>query len=525
VARRCAAAAIACLAPAGIVHGQGDFQLYVENDTLVPSALSSDEYYSQGLRLVVPREAWFAARASGSLRDWLGNHSLIPAESITYDARGSLVVGHTILTPSVITSFDVDPRDRPYAGYLYAGIRADVVPRLRHRDTWRFDVAHSVEADVGFVGQPSMAKHAQRGFHVLREHRIPKGWDHQLGTEPSLNLVYTWNGLWGKHFFDVSPALGLALGTLQTYPTAGATVRVGWNMTGFPVSLGSWTAAADEKRKDWEFGLFAGADGRYFLRNGYFDGNLIGGGPSVDRTRGVYDLRYGGFLRILDWRLTYTLVRRSREFAPTPPYAKAHHNFGSVSLGRERAGADTGPPGDQAFLRRDWTLGLGLGYGLARLLPEGPVGQRTTHGPAGRFGVEKGLTDHLLLGAMVVGVVREGGPPDETGTHRDTFLLTKAVTVGYRPFGRPQVGSLGALHLRVGIGRGVGKEELTVNGVPDLGEADTGLGLLGAVEYAFRLGRDLSLGVEATWSHLRIDKALVDRARFLATSLTVQWRP
>lgn len=515
-------ALVLLLCSAGQIRGDeetwGNVQVYEENDTIVPSRYGTDEYYSQGLRFVFVRTEDKTWKFAESFKDWWANTGLLGKGQ--YEVRSGLVVGHNIMTPTFITTFDVDPRDRPYAGFLYAGLRIDM---FRTKANGQADVQQSFEADFGFLGPPALAKPAQKGFHVLREHRIPKGWDHELGSEPILNVLFLTNRRFGNRFADVTPSYGLALGTLQTYPTLGTTLRLGWNMTGMPVSISGFTAGNREKRSKAEIALFAGVDGRYFLRNAYYDGNLLGGDPSVDKTRLVHDLRFGVSARYGNVRATYTLARRSREFEPTPPYAKAKHYIGSIAISREIA-EEAGPsqPTVKGFWRRDWILELGLGVGIARTFPEA-LRDRTSNGPSGRFALAKGLTDHLTLGVEGVGVAREGGPPDATGTHRDTFLVTKAVALGVRPFGRSK--RPGTLHLRIGLGQAKAKEEFTRNAVAALEKSETGLGILAGAQYAFRLGGNLSLGLDTTWCSASIGKTLLDRARFSSTTLVVQWLP
>lgn len=177
-------------------------------------------------------------------------------------------------------------------------------------------------------------------------------------------------------------------------------------------------------------------------------------------------------------------------------------------------------PGTQApFLLRDWSATFGLGVGLSRLLPEDPAG-RTLNGPSGEFGVEKGLTRKLTLGALVVGVGREYGPPDPTGTHRDAFVTIQALTLGYRLV-RSEGQELG---LRVGGGRGILKNETTVSGIPTLEESYDGFAYLAGARYTHRLGGDLSLGLSATFGRLSADAPETDDSHFLATNLVLQLR-
>lgn len=304
-----------------------DWQLYWENDSFVSRRYSSDEYYTNGIRLTLsraPTATWGWARGLGSW--WLG----VLSASGDYDTTSSLAIGQNLFTPGVITEFEVDPRDRPYAALLYTGARVDM-----NRQDGR--VQHSIEFDLGVMGPPAMGRQVQSGVHLLRKNRIPKGWDHQIGTEIGVNLLYAARRRSGSDHVDVTPQAGLALGTTQTYATAGATLRVGWHMTGFPASPIPWTAPPRGKarRRSFEVALFAGIDGRYLLRNAYLDGSLIGGPPSVEKEPFVHDIRYGLTARVCSWRITYSFVRRSKEFTPPPERGDGSQDFGSLSISRE----------------------------------------------------------------------------------------------------------------------------------------------------------------------------------------------
>lgn len=43
---------------------------------------------------------------------------------------------------------------------------------------------------TGIVGPPAMGEQAQNGFHDMIAVPRAQGWDHQLGTEPILQLSY-----------------------------------------------------------------------------------------------------------------------------------------------------------------------------------------------------------------------------------------------------------------------------------------------------------------------------------------------
>jgi hypothetical protein len=429
------------------------------------------------------------------------------------------VFGQNLFTPRVITTFEPDPRDRPFAGYLYGGTRIDMV---------RTDgnVRHSLEANAGFLGPPSLAGPAQSGLHALLEHRIPKGWDHQIGTDVGLNLRYAHHRRYGTHYLDLTQGLGFTLGTVQVAPVADATVRVGWRMTGMPMGAAPFTAyeAEDSNRQrgNFEIGLLAGVDGRYFLRNEYIEGRFFGNDPSVGLQRGVYDLRYGASARFKDWRVTYSVIRRSREIAGEKD---GRHHYGSLAVSRELPpGPFAEQRGERGFWARNWLVEVGIGRGVAWFQPERP-NPEASGGPHGRIGLAKGLTDRLQLGFETGGVAREGGPPDATGAHRDDFLVTRAFTLRVRPF-RGRLGP-GNLDLRAGGGRAFAKRELTRNGVAFEEVSDSGTSVVAGLAYVIPASSALSLGVDAAWNQLFFgqDKTVVDRGRFLSVAFVLHLHP
>jgi hypothetical protein len=162
----------------------------------------------------------------------------------------------------------------------------------------------------------------------------PLGWHNQLKNEPLVNLHYTYNRRFaagaGDHL-DAIVSPGLALGTLTTFPSLGATVRLGHNLTGFPVKpIGA--AFVSSARPRTEFYVMGGADARYVLNNATLDGGFFNEGPSVDRINFVRDFRIGWSARYESFRLTYNLVIRSPEFESR---RDVHQNFHSLGIGWE----------------------------------------------------------------------------------------------------------------------------------------------------------------------------------------------
>jgi lipid A 3-O-deacylase len=512
---------------AASAHSQAKWsnaEIYEENDTLVPSAVSSDSLYTQGLRIVFMRARnaqWgFVGKVRNAWSPFFFGHD--------YRAAGGVVFGQSMFTPVVITTFFPDPHDRPFAALLYAGTRVDLV-RLDG------DSRHSFELTGGFMGPPALAKDAQSGLHVLREHRIPKGWYHQVDTELAANLRYAYHHRLGWHFLDLTPGFTLNAGTIQFYPAGEATVRAGWRMTGMPLAASPYSAREDteseREQRNYEFGILAGVEARRMFHTAYLDGGLVTGGPSVPRERAVYDVRYGLFARYKVWRATYSLVRRSREFLGE---AGGKHHFGSLAISREVLPGTPPASGPQHCALSNWLVELGMGRGKGRFEPEIPGFVRS--GPAARAGIARGLTcqplgeqmrlkQRVAIGLERVGVVREGGPPDASGAHRDDFLLTDAFTLRVRPFA-PRNNKPGRLHLRLGAGRASAKRERTRAGLAFEETVESGFGVVAGADYMFRLANGpLSLGFDVTASKAWIDKQLYDRGRFLTGALVLLWHP
>jgi len=157
----------------------GIFSLYVENDV----AAGTDRNYTNGVKLlwVSPEigEGERKLRAPGWI-DFLARRLPLTQRS---GARRffSLSLDQSIYTPENITRSVPDASDRPYAGYLYAGLA------VHSQDEGSLD---SAEIDVGVIGPLSLAGTIQTLWH----HTF--GWDRREAgpissrNEPVLALTY-----------------------------------------------------------------------------------------------------------------------------------------------------------------------------------------------------------------------------------------------------------------------------------------------------------------------------------------------
>ncbi len=291
-----------------------------ENDTLG----GSDRYYTSGLQLAARSPS---ADLPGPLRwldsrlDWL----LGPGE-----VRWGFGLGHQIYTPLDTLARVPDPRDRPYAGFLYG---AAVLQRQERNALSTF------ELQLGVVGPSALGEFVQNNVHDLIRVQSVNGWDAQLKDEPALNAVFervsrTPSLRFGPLEADLLPATTLSLGNVTTYAAAGATIRVGQALEADfgpprirPALVGSAFFQPRAEGEAFGWYVFGGVQGRAVARDIFLDGNTFRDGPSVDRRPFVGDLSAGIVVHWRGIRLSYSQVWRSEEFYGQRGGAQS---FGSV---------------------------------------------------------------------------------------------------------------------------------------------------------------------------------------------------
>jgi hypothetical protein len=232
------------------------------------------------------------------------------------DSRYTFAVGQRIYTPASTTTDFADPRDRPYAGWLYA------LAEFRARRDYALD--HFM-VSVGVVGPASLGRQAQNAVHRLLGEDGSRGWNAQLHNEPALLLAYerAWPAIASVSMhrlnLDFTPRVSATVGNVFTYASVGAIARLGHNLPDdFPaahISLGPARDGyrANAGRRGWY--AWAGTDARLVARNVFLDGNTFRDSPSVERKRFVWDLQVGVARTWGLQRLGFAIVRRSEEFA------------------------------------------------------------------------------------------------------------------------------------------------------------------------------------------------------------------
>ncbi len=295
------------------------FSFVLENDIFA----GTDNGYTNGFRAsMVSSES----ATPDSIR-WAADH-LLPL-SLEGNKRIDFAIGQNIYTPTDTAARVPDPKDRPYAGWLYGsvGVISD-----------RGDRLDNVMLSVGVVGPSSLAEQTQDTVHGLIGDAKPRGWDYQLKDEPGvmLTLERTWRSLYAVNptglAFDVSPYIGSNLGNVETDASAGATLRLGWDL---PADYGPPRIRPSLPGSDFFIPtetlggyLFLGAEGRGVAQNIFLDGNTFTDSPSVDKKLLVGNLQGGFAITYKDTRLSYTHVLETKEFATQ----QKAEQFGAVTL-------------------------------------------------------------------------------------------------------------------------------------------------------------------------------------------------
>ena len=249
----------------------------------------------------------------------------------------SFILGQNIFTPEDISNPNLILNDRPYAGWLYFGI--GLIDPHKDADIPYFD---TVELNLGIVGPDAYAQDVQTWWHAnISDSPRPAGWDNQLKNEPGilLNLERKWRmELTPSNYeglqVDFLPSVGVALGNVYTYASAGGMFRLGVNL---PVDYGPprirpGAQGSDffkyDKKKPVSWYAYAGVEGRALAVNIFLDGNTFADSHSVDKKYFVGDFHTGFVLVIYHARLTFSQVFRSSEFNGQQELSE----FGSINL-------------------------------------------------------------------------------------------------------------------------------------------------------------------------------------------------
>ena len=304
-------------APSGPAEPYGTFTFTYENDLLA----GTDRYYTSGVQV-----AWRSAPYVPP--SWIadGPGIVLPADGVL---RWGLAFGQNIFTPDDTTLRNPDPRDRPYAGWLYGAISLSSTTPTSYG---------SIELQLGIVGPGALGEQTQNGVHDLLNIDRAYGWNYQLKDEPGVNLVLTrqWRfnsePVWDDIAVGVVPSLTASLGNVATNASAGMVIRVGNDLTadfGPPRMRPSVSGSAFYVPvRRWGWYVFAGFDARVVAHDIFLDGNTWRESRHVDKENLVGEATAGFALFTPIGRLTLSYAARTREFTTQRESAQ----FGSISL-------------------------------------------------------------------------------------------------------------------------------------------------------------------------------------------------
>ncbi len=295
------------------------FSLLEENDSLY---FNSDKHYTQGLRLsdlrpdIAPDSSW------NTPFDNLGSvapiFSRAPGQT-ERKRRYALFLGQSIFTPKNLQLTPPDPRDRPYAGWLYLGTSL-----LQETDGRMLE---NFEVDLGVVGPAALGEPVQNDWHQLIGAAAARGWGYQIHDEPGTMISYERQWRFpllgdGGEGMDFVPEAGATVGNVMTYGDVGGQFRIGRNLRVDygPVRIRpalSGTDYFDADKLDGNLGyyFFVGAQGRVVGQNIFLDGNSFRESPSVEKKDLVADLQAGfSVFWSSAFRVDFSVVRRTEEF-------------------------------------------------------------------------------------------------------------------------------------------------------------------------------------------------------------------
>lgn len=324
----------------------GEIRIIEENDLFNWFTQQTDRYYTQGLRgewLSSSRKSDAHFLPGITHEDWC---SLVCGRGARQGSVNTgYAIGQSMYTPADVTIAAPQPNDRPWAGLLY-GSR---IARISYEDP-SFDAQRQdrIEVSLGIVGPASLAKDIQIGWHDLWGFGPLNGWDNQLRNEPVLQLRYETALRWprtGGRNADAVARVRANLGNALTSLEADATVRIGWNLTGFGVSQNplapppaafATTGQANALRgAGWRasFNLFLRAGIKAVAHNILLDGNSFARNDiRIERTPFVPELAAGVEVGLAGFRVSFQFIHRGSEFETRRGGDAPAQQFGSITV-------------------------------------------------------------------------------------------------------------------------------------------------------------------------------------------------
>jgi len=285
----------------------------------------TEEEYAQGSRLSVVSEDWGRSGLAQGVAAWLPGGE--PGDRLS----AGFGAGQLFFVPRDIDATTPVARQRAYAGWLH-GSALLVRSNAQRQDVWKLD--------VGVVGPSALSEPLEEFFHGIFNGRDMNGWDNQITDRAAVNVSAErrWRNITpvGGLTFDVSPAVGLELGTVSVAADAGLTVRFGLGLDeDFGAPRVGALGGSLERGDGWSLYAFAAANGRYqaydlFLDEaGGEDGDAVRGGSAITRGKTRTETSLGLVAANGPARLTLAWTEESKRY----DQQAGRHKYGEVTVG------------------------------------------------------------------------------------------------------------------------------------------------------------------------------------------------
>ena len=274
---RCTAA-ILVLLTAPVAAAQ---TLIIQHDNDEWGGKETDWEYSQGTRVT-----WLSPKlAETNLAQAIS--LMLPGLDFDATLAAGLGGGSAYYEPRSLTVTTPIADQRPYAGYLYGSALVNAEAD-NHLTSWRLD--------AGVIGPAAQGEETTQLFHDAFNGLSQNGWDNQITNRFAANvsLERRWRNLIPLAdgvTADISPALGLELGTVATAANAGLMLRLGLGLDSDfgPPRLGAFSGASASRSDATSIYIFATANGAYVPYDVFLDepggraGDPIRAGQAVKR--------------------------------------------------------------------------------------------------------------------------------------------------------------------------------------------------------------------------------------------------
>jgi hypothetical protein len=304
---------------------------YFENDLFT----GTDSNYTNGVKYSIISPDLSPGAPDGKLPrrvlEYIHEIPFISRSTPDFKHKVEFSLGQNMYTPADISRSDLIEDDRPYAGWTYVSTSYHRINEAE--DSMNF--MDTVELQLGLIGPQSYAEETQKLVHRLRDLQTPNGWDNQLNNEPGLEIVFERKWLFMPvddegPGYSVLSHMGGAVGNVYTYFNFGTELRFGWNVPeDFGVSLirPAGSTRLEVGRKFSAF-LFGAVNVRAVARDIFLDGNTFTDSHSVDKNYFVADVAGGIAVSYRSVIVTWTQVRRTKEFKGQD----SSHSFGAIAI-------------------------------------------------------------------------------------------------------------------------------------------------------------------------------------------------